>query len=266
MSAPIIPGSESVSIQEGIRGGVLLLHGYSATPQSLGDWMTAFARAGFAVEAPLLPGHGTSVDEMTGTQWSDYVRAADVSYRKLAERHQRIFVGGLCLGGSIAAWLALLHPETTAGLMIINGPFKSPRGGNPDLLLGLLKTGKQFFTWSTPPVYVEDPQAPAVIAYDKVPIGPMPSIGYAWDELRQRLGEIHCPVLVFTSRFDTSVSPDDSITWLKGVSGPGEHVLLDKSNHVATLDYDKGIIEARSVEFALAITEGTYEQTHEDAA
>ncbi len=266
MSTPIMPGAEPVSIAEGLHGGVLLLHGYTATPQQLRTWAMAFAQAGFAVEVPLLPGHGTVPDELVDTDWSDYVRAADASYRKLAMRHQRVFVGGLCTGGNIAAWLAIHHPATTSGLMVINGHFKSkaPRGGTVESLRDLLKTGKQFFMWPTPPKQVEDPQAPAILAYNKIPIAPMLSLGTARVELCQHLSEIRCPVLVFASLLGSDADPHNR--WYEEVSGPAEYVLLEHSNHVATLDYDKAIVEARSIAFALAIAKGKPDQLSQDVA
>ncbi|MBA2392342.1 MAG: alpha/beta fold hydrolase [Ktedonobacteraceae bacterium] len=253
MSTPIMQGAEPISITDGTRGGVLLLHGYTATVQQVRDWALAFAQAGYAVEAPLLPGHGTSVDEMVSTTWSDYMRSADESYRKLAARHQHILVGGLCLGGNIAASLAMKYPTETAGLIVINSPFKSPGNGNPEVWKQILGTGKQFFTWSTAPKFVEDPQAPAVLSYNKVPIAPMTSLYDALTEQRQRLNEIRCPVLVFTSLHDTSNSSNDSRPWLEEVSGPAEQLVLENSNHVATFDYDKVLLEARSIEFAHAV-------------
>ena len=36
---------------------------------------------------------------------------------------------------------------------------------------------------------------------------------------------------------------------VEGVRGPVERVVLERSFHVATLDYDKDEIEARTVEF-----------------
>lgn len=260
MSNPIIPGAEPVSITEGSQGGVLLLHGYTATPQQLRTWALAFAQAGFAVEAPLLPGHGTVPEELVDTDWSDYVRCAEASYRKLMQRHQHIFVGGLCTGGNIAAWLAIQYPMTTSGLMVINGHFKSkaPRGGTSNSLRELMATGKQFFIWPTLPKQVEDPQAPAIIAYNKIPIAPMPSLGAARVELCQKLSQIHCPVLVFASLLGLDADPHNR--WYESVSGSAEVVLLERSNHVATLDYDKDIVEARSIAFALAITKGASDQ------
>lgn len=255
MPAPIIPGAESISITDGTNGGVLLLHGYMGTVQTVRDLALAFARAGFAVEAPLLPGHGTSVEDMAETRWSDYVRCAEDAYARLAQYHRRIFVGGICTGGNLAAWQVTQHPETIAGLIVINGVFKMPRHWNMDFLDELVKANRQFFPWWRGKS-VEDPLAPPLITYDQTPIKPMLSLKAARTDICQRLGEIHCPVLVFTSMRSPEFALDDEKQWFEEVSGPVEHILLERSNHVATLDYDKGIIEDRSVAFALEIVKG----------
>ena len=39
--------------------GVLLLHGFTGSPASLRPWANHLAGHGYAVEVPLLPGHGT---------------------------------------------------------------------------------------------------------------------------------------------------------------------------------------------------------------
>ncbi len=265
MSAPIIPGAEPISIT-GSQGGVLLLHGYTATPQQMRGWAMAFAQAGFAVEVPLLPGHGTVPDDLVDTQWADYLHCADTAYRRLAEHHQRVFVGGLCMGANLAGWMALLHPKTTAGVFVINGTFKSPRGGKPEIWEKLLKSGRKFFSWPTTPIFVNDPQAPALVSYDKIPIGPGFSVVEAYAQLRQRLGEISCPVLVLTSQHEWQEAPEDSIPWLQETAGPAQHIILERSNHVATLDYDKDIIETRSVEFAFAIIDGKLEQSRKEVS
>lgn len=264
MSTPIIPGAEPISIAEGSQGGALLLHGYMGTVQTVRDWALAFARAGFAVEAPLLPGHGTSVEEQLKTQWSDYARCAEDCYKKLAERHQHVFVGGLCTGGMLAAWLGLRYPEI-AGLIFVNGFMRPPKHWNFGFMEEMLATNRRFFGWFRGKA-VEDPNAPAVITYENAAIEPIMSMKPPQREIWPRLHEIHSPVLIFSGLLDKVVPMEDTKTWAEQVSGPVEHVLLERSNHVATLDYDKNIIEARSVEFALAISKGEYQPVAKEVA
>lgn len=262
MSLPIMPGAEPISVSGGSRGGVLLVHGYTAAPQQLGPWAMAFAQAGFDVEVPLLAGHGTTPEEMVSTTWSDYMASAEACYEKLLAKHRHIFVGGLCMGAVIAIHLGLQHPKTTSGMLLLNTPFKSPSGGNAKLLQFLLKTGKQFFTWATAPVYVDDPEAPALVAYDKVPIAPMISIAPVYKDLPNRIPKITCPIIVFTSKLDKNVDPEESEK-LNAAAGPVEQVLLERSNHVACLDYEKDYMNERSVTFAQSIVDGTYDFTRE---
>ena len=66
----------------------------------------AFAAAGFAVELPLLPGHGTSVDDMATTTFADWSEAVERAYADLAARCDRVVVAGLSMGATLAAWLA----------------------------------------------------------------------------------------------------------------------------------------------------------------
>jgi carboxylesterase len=69
-------------------------------------------------------------------------------------------------------------------------------------------------------------------------------------ELHPRLGDIRCPVLLLNSPQDHVVPPVSSDVVAEKVSGPVERVTLERSYHVATLDYDRALIESRAVEFA----------------
>jgi carboxylesterase len=50
------------------------------------------------------------------------------------------------------------------------------------------------------------------------------------------------------------VPPESSDLIAERVAGPLERVTLERSYHVATLDYDKDEIERRAVEFARKVT------------
>ena len=73
MTAPVIPGAEPYSATGDARGA-LVLHGFTGNPQSIRGLALALADAGFTVEMPLLPGHGTDVADMVPTRWEDWSR------------------------------------------------------------------------------------------------------------------------------------------------------------------------------------------------
>ncbi len=79
----------------------------------------AFAAAGYHVEMPRLPGHGTTIDDMLTTSWSDWSGEVEAAYQRLAARATTVVVAGLSMGGSLTLWVAGQHPEI-AGLVCIN--------------------------------------------------------------------------------------------------------------------------------------------------
>lgn len=211
----------------------------------------AFADAGFAVEMPRLPGHGTDPADLALTTWRDWLAEAS---RCLAVLHQRtpegsVVVAGLSMGGALTLALAEEHPGL-AGVVAINAPVQAP----PELAGGLaamLEGGVDVI--DSIGGDIADPEADEA-SYDATPLRPLLSMLTAGEVVRSRLGEIACPVLVITSRQDHVVNPEDSDVIAAAVGGPVERLFLDKSFHVATLDYDRAELEAAAVDFASRVT------------
>ena len=248
MPAPVLDGAEPFSHAGGPHG-VLVLHGFTGNPQSMRGLAEAFAGAGFAVELPLLPGHGTSIDDMLVTDWDDWSGAAEAVYRELAGRCDAVVVAGLSMGGTLATWLASRHP--VAGLVAINAAIEPAGGAMIDLLRQSLDQGTTVMEAIGNDV--ADP-ARKELAYDGMPVAPLVSMMQAQEALAVRLGDVRCPTLVFTSRQDHVVVPSSSDYLAERVSGPVERVYLERSFHVATLDYDRDDIERGAVAFARRVT------------
>jgi carboxylesterase len=71
--------------------------------------------------------------------------------------------------------------------------------------------------------------------------------------LRVDLAKIACPLLLLTSPQDHVVEPAQSDFLAAAVAGPVERVSLERSYHVATLDFDKDLIAERTIEFVTKI-------------
>lgn len=241
----VLPGAEPFSSGGGPHGA-LVLHGFTGSPQSMRGLAEAYARAGFAVELPLLPGHGTSIDDMLTTRWDDWSGCAELAYQELCSRCDRVVVSGLSMGGTLTVWLAAHHPEI-AGIVAINPAIDPPAPSFRDSMRALLESGTPVL-----PAVGNDVAAPGVteLAYDGTPIEPLLSMCEAGDELLPRLGDVTCPVLLMTSPQDHVVPPVSSDVLADRVAGPVERVALERSYHVATLDHDRDEIERRAVAFA----------------
>jgi carboxylesterase len=230
--------------------GALVLHGFTGNPSSMRGVAEALAAAGFAVELPLLPGHGTSVEDMMTTNFTDWAARVEEAYLELAGRTASIVVAGLSMGATLGAWVTARNPGT-AGFVAINGMFEPPAPSFLDLLRASLEQGVDRL-----PAIGSDIAMPGVSegAYEAAPIQPLISLMEATTEVHGRLGQIRCPVLILSSREDHVVPPSSSDVLAAGVAGPVERVMLERSYHVATLDFDRDLVEKRTVEFALRVS------------
>ncbi len=250
---PVLPGCEPWSSPAGGPHGALVLHGFTGSPVSMRPVAEALAEAGFAVELPRLPGHGTHVEDMLPTSFEDWLAEAERTLTELRDRTPsgRVVVVGLSMGAALTCALAERHHDL-AGIVVINAPVAVPE----ELAVGvqqLLDTGTEVM--ESIGGDIADPDADEV-SYDHTPLRPLLSMIEAGHAVRERLAEIVCPVLVITSRQDHVVNPGDSDIIAASVSGPVERLWLEKSYHVATLDYDKAEVRSATVAFAERVTSG----------
>jgi carboxylesterase len=249
MPEPIIPGAEPESIDGG-PNGALVIHGFTGNPNSMKGLAHALADAGFAVELPLLPGHGTAIEDMIPTGWSDWLGAAEEAYGKLAARVPgKVIIVGLSMGGALTCWLASDHPEV-AGIVAINAVVTQPEG-MAELVQQLLDNGDEVMGGIGSDI--ADPEVHE-LAYPETPLRPLLTLMDAASESPARLARIACPVFIVTSRQDHVVPPENSDVLAESVTGPVERLWLERSYHVATQDYDKAEIEAAVVEFATRVS------------
>ncbi|MEO8701072.1 MAG: alpha/beta fold hydrolase [Kofleriaceae bacterium] len=94
--------------------GVVLVHGFTGTPFEVRYLGEQLARAGYTVSAPLLPGHGTSVDDLDATTWQDWTTHVEQVLDALRVRCRTVAVVGQSLGGLLALQLASRRPEVAA--------------------------------------------------------------------------------------------------------------------------------------------------------
>jgi carboxylesterase len=252
--AQLMPGAEPWEAEgSGPTGdvGVLVLHGFTGNPQSMRPLAEAFAKAGFTVSMPLLPGHGTQVEDMIATRWDDWSGAAEAAWSELAGRVRTTVVAGLSMGGTLAAWLGTRHPEI-GGLVLVNPLIDGTAPGVTELVDQLRSAGVELVPGIGSDIAKE---GSVESAYPQTPVQPLLDLHAALAPLVEALPSIACPVLVLTSTQDHVVEPVSSDTLAAAVGGPVERVSLEHSFHVATLDHDAPLIEERAVEFAKRITQ-----------
>lgn len=248
--ADVLPGHEAWSGGEG-DAGVLVVHGYTSSPYGMRGLAEALAGAGFRVELPRLPGHGTHWKDLARTTWRDWVREALATLERLRAETTRQALVGLSMGGTIALHLAATRDDI-AGAALIN-PIVST--SNPvarvvPLLKYVVPSVAGLGNDIAKPGADEQP-------YDRNPVRAQASVLELMALVRGELPQATCPLLVFTSRQDHVVEPVNGEQILAAVSSTDtEQVWLERSYHVAQLDHDGPEIERRTIEFCRRVTSG----------
>ena len=247
MTLPVLPGAEPVDLPGG-PVGVLLSHGFTGSPQSMRPWAEHLAAAGLSVRAPLLPGHGTTWQEMNTTGWQDWYGALEGHLDDLRSRCDSVFVMGLSMGGTLALRLAEQRAGDVAGLVIVNAALASER--KDAFLAPLLSKVVPSFPGVGSDI---KKQGVTELAYTRVPLKAFVSLRRTWPLVHADLGRITCPVLAFRSRVDHVVEPLSGRLLQAGLAGGTfQERVLENSYHVATLDNDASAIFEGSLDFIRA--------------
>ena len=245
MTLPILPGAEPWS-HDGGPLGALCIHGFTGSPSSMRPVAQALADAGFTVELPRLPGHGTTVADMMTTGWADWTAAVSEAYERLAARTERQVVTGLSMGGALSLWLATQRPAL-AGVMAIN-PATQPQAPEIiEMLRAMLADGTDVMPGIGSDIAKE---GVVEVAYEGTPVAPLLSLMDGVADLQGRYGSCRQPLLLLNSPEDHVVAPEQAEFLAGAWGGTVERVTLARSYHVATQDHDAGLIQERAVAFA----------------
>jgi carboxylesterase len=230
--------------------GVLLCHGFCGSPKSMIGWARHLEAAGFHVLLPRLPGHGTTWRELNQTSWMDWYSCVDDAFAELQSQSDQVFLAGLSMGAALALRLAAHHGPLVSGLTLVNPVINitDPRiRALPILRLALPSLGG----------IVNDIAKPGQdeCGYDRLPLRALYSQTFLWADVRRGLERVDQPLLVYRAVHDHLGDPSSVPLIKSGVRSKDQmYVELQRSYHVATLDYDAEDIFDGSVAFFRRLT------------
>lgn len=206
--------------------------------------------AGIEVDAPLLPGHGTSPRALQALGFDDWLAGARASFDRAAERGP-VAVLGFSMGSLLALSLAAEH--ALPGLVVmgcalrLSAPLRAAfqiaeatRLRLPDAYLG-----KPFG-----PDIRDKTLAAEIGAYDRHPIRAAMEVHRAARIVSARLGDVRCPVLVQHGARDRVCSPRAVRDLEAGLGSRDVRVrIYPRSAHMLALDYDREEVATDVVRF-----------------
>lgn len=233
---------------EGGRTGILVSHGYTGSPQSMRYLAEQLAGAGYSVALPRLKGHGTSAADMATSTASDWIADLHTGLEWLQQRCDTLFMTGLSMGGTLTLFMAGQYPGLFKGILPINPLIFT---NNPDLAsLAYMVNGPAEVPGIGSDIKAEGIKEQAYSAIPVPAIKELLALAKVTDELLPR---ITIPTLIFVSREDHVVPPENAAYILSKIKSTEKRLLwLEESYHVATLDNDKDLIVQESLRFLQA--------------
>ncbi len=236
----IITGAEAIDLREEGSHGVLLLHGFGDTPQTLSLFAKHLSKAGLGVLVPLLPGHGRSMADFTRSGADDWIRAAEDSFLEMRSRYRVVSVSGLSMGGALAVIVASRHREIAS--LVLFAPYL----GMPRWMRAVAMTHWAWGRFVGPvsassPLSIHDPiEREKNLSYGQVTGSTIHELARVVGRARRALPKVVIPTLIIQSREDPRVSPAVGEYALKRIGANEKQIMWTSgAGHIITVDYGR---------------------------
>jgi carboxylesterase len=257
----------------GDRTGVLLIHGLGGTPVEMKTVAKRLGDAGNTVMCCQLAGHCGSEEDLAASHWQDWYASAEAALAQLEAHCDTIVVGGLSMGGLLAAKLAAAEPSRVDGVVIL-APTLWYDGWTIPWYAVLLKLLRPYISlpflklWAfaeREPYGIKDERVRRIILQamnsgDSTLAGVFRTPAYAlrelWrlvDALKPELPKVRQRALVLQAREDDVASIRNAQYLQRNLGGLVETVILDDSYHLITVDQQRHFVTDRVASFVAAV-------------
>lgn len=221
--------------------GCLLLHGFTGTPAEMRPIGERLASKRFVVRAPLLPGHGTRVEDLARTGWSDWYGAAEAEWDALRSVAPRCVIAGLSMGGLLALHLAHERPREVVAVAALAPALELANQRSAEVsrwVRSLPRLGRRFEI--VPKKSSLNGAERRTPAYDEIPLRSLASMLDLQRRVRAELAEIRTPVLLAEGGRDETVA-SHAVAAIEGAlaSARKTRLVFPQSGHILTEDVER---------------------------
>lgn len=228
--------------------GVLVLHGFTASPAEPYWLGTYLAGQGMTVYIPRIAGHGTDRRDLARLHWHDWYFSALDGYHVLSQQCEQVFVAGHSMGGLLA--LLLAAQVSLAGVAVLASPvqFNSRAMASAHLLRFVVPyTDQSGDSALTETIRAEQAQRgePVIgrVRYDIWSTAAVAQLYALVNTARDRLPQVTAPLLLLYSEADTVVPLANADIIAAGVrSAVIERHTVPNSDHILIQDHERDTV------------------------
>lgn len=237
------------------RTGVLLVHGFLASPAELRGLGEDLSRAGHAVLGVRLAGHGTSPWDLKRCEWRDWLASLERGLRILSAFAEKVVVVGFSAGGSLALHLVAGRNDRIAGVAAICAPleFRERMMALVPLVAGLNKLASLLpGSEGVLPFTSNHPEHPD-INYRSIPVQALGQLRAMTGELPRRLPAVTVPALIVQADGDPVVRPDSATAIHKNLGAADKALHWVKADRHGILYENIGDARALVLDFVARV-------------
>jgi len=208
--------------------GVLLVHGYMASPEEMRPLMEYLVKHDLTVYSTRLRGHGTSPYDLLTRSWEDWFYSVRVGYTILSNIVDNIFICGFSAGGALSWHLVAQRLPKLRGIISISAAMKLVNRASViapyiDLLdramkyFGIKRTGVQFVG--------NDPENPH-INYFKNPVHGVDQLLDLIGVVQEELKKVKIPAFIIQGGKDPTVDPESARDYFDEISSKMKRLMI----------------------------------------
>ncbi len=235
--------------------GVLLVHGFSGTPDGFSGLASHLETLSLPYQLPILRGHGAETPKaLIGISWTEWQADGEKALLDILTEVEKVIVIGHSMGGWIALNLAVDHREKIDSIIIAGASTRSvsPLGPGRPLHFLVPIIVKLIKKWDWPPVYADPEQAQYCTAYEWIPTVSFIQVFDFMKVTQERLPEVNIPILIMHSKNDSANSPGGAKILYNSISTPKDQkqlVWFEKTEHDMFLDCEREEVNRTVVEY-----------------
>lgn len=242
MTAPRVD-PDPFDFEADARTAALCLHGLTGTPYEVRSLGEALAARGVRALGPVLPGHNDTPEALAAVPHEAWLEAARTQLRALRERHERVALVGLSMGGLVSLALAAEEPVDAVAVVGVPLRFRHPAARLVPLLKYLVR---QLPKRAGSDIQLESARRRHP-SYPSMPLAAVHELMQLQRRVQDALGSITAPLLVAHGAKDGTADPRDAGDIHRGVaSSERELMICESSGHIVTVDHDAATL-ARAV-------------------
>jgi len=236
--------------------GVVLVHGFLASPAELKSYGEKLAALGYPVMGVRLRGHGTSPWDLRDRNWKEWLGSVRRGFEIISAFADKVCLVGFSTGGALALRLAAEQPENLAGVVAVSVPVKFR---NRNLIFVTVIHGINKLTkWVSSleglmPFRLNESEHPH-INYRHIPMRGLFELRRLVDNMQRRLADVTCPVAVIQGTEDQIIDPKSADIILKKIASTDVSLHMIPSKRHGILSEDIGGTQELVTSFLMSLS------------